>query len=778
MKSTEDKKMKSKKDKKVKVNKTKKFNMHFFRDAKIKNKLYMAFGFIIVFGLIAWLSVLAVTTHVATNVEYIKTRAIVPNELVNNMVINYENTKTYKYLAINSALANAPKDELTAYTAKARESYTAFSNDVDKYIEYYSQYDDESSMAAVETATKIQKSAVVYGEQLESALYYAENEKSGLAYEKNKSSKPISDAIEKMLYDQISANNIHSIESIDLIVKNIAMLTAMIVVMVSLLVLCCLVVAKVIATDLNKKISHLLKCMKHIADGNFSDSFALPYNDELGELSREVARTAGIIEDIVSDVHDFSVRQQEGYTKQFIDHSKYNGEYNKMVVELNDSFRGIFNDVQGFIDAINNLTDGDFDTEYEKHQNDKIVIDQAFDNIKDKFSAIGGEIDKMVSSLSVGDFTVHANSEDFDGQWKEIVEKLNVLIGCFKEPIDEARSVLNELSEGNLSAKVEGNYQGSFNEIKKSVNATSGIIKSIIDSMAYVLNEIAHKNLDLTFDTEFPGEYDTIKVSIQSILYELNKVLGEFKVGADEVATGGSQISSSSIHLSERATEQANSIEELNSSIADILEKTKSNTELSDKANKISVTSLSNANQGDEKMQQMVKAMDDISQSSSEIANIIKVIDDIAFQTNLLALNAAVEAARAGAHGKGFAVVAEEVRQLASRSSNAAKETNLLINKSITSVSLGSELATDTAEALNKIVNNVAEVSKLINSINESSNEQLTSIGGVSENLGLIENTVASVLAASEEGVSTAEELSSQSQVLNEYISEFKLNNK
>ena len=151
--------------------------------------------------------------------------------------------------------------------------------------------------------------------------------------------------------------------------------------------------------------------------------------------------------------------------------------------------------------------------------------------------------------------------------------------------------------------------------------------------------------------------------------------------------------------LSQGTTEQASSIEELTATITQIASQTRQNATSAGEANSLSAQARDNAKQGNSQMQRMIEAMNEISESSNSISKIIKVIDDIAFQTNILALNAAVEAARAGQHGKGFAVVAEEVRNLAARSAEAARETTLLIEGSIAKVGDGNEIADESAAA-------------------------------------------------------------------------------
>jgi len=217
------------------------------------------------------------------------------------------------------------------------------------------------------------------------------------------------------------------------------------------------------------------------------------------------------------------------------------------------------------------------------------------------------------------------------------------------------------------------------------------------------------------------------------------------------------------------------SIQELTASIAEIADQTKHNAVNANRANELATEVAKNADKGNYQMTEMQRSMVDINKSSDDISKIIKVIDDIAFQTNILALNAAVEAARAGQHGKGFAVVAEEVRTLAARSADAAKETTGLIEGSIGKVQEGTKIADETAAALDEIVAGIGQVTGLIGNIASSSNEQATSIAQINMGVEQVAHVVSQNSATAEQSAAASEELSGQSVLLKQMIDQFQL---
>jgi methyl-accepting chemotaxis protein len=303
----------------------------------------------------------------------------------------------------------------------------------------------------------------------------------------------------------------------------------------------------------------------------------------------------------------------------------------------------------------------------------------------------------------------------------------------------------------------------------------SYVISKPIKKMVTISEEIAKGNLDITIEYVSKDEIGVLANSFRNMLANLNEVMRNIGIASEQVATGARQVSDTSVMLSQGATEQASSIEELTASMEEIAAQTRQNAEHANEANSLASSVKGNAVQGNESMKEMQKAMEEINVSSNNIAKIIKVIDEIAFQTNILALNAAVEAARAGQHGKGFAVVAEEVRNLAARSADAAKETTVMIESAIKKVEGGTGIANQTANALNTIVSGVEKVANLVDFIAIASNEQALGIEQANQGIMQVSTVIQSNSTTSQESAAASEELTTQADLLKNQMERFKL---
>ncbi len=258
------------------------------------------------------------------------------------------------------------------------------------------------------------------------------------------------------------------------------------------------------------------------------------------------------------------------------------------------------------------------------------------------------------------------------------------------------------------------------------------------------------------------------------IIRSTNKVLiqvsGSLGAGADQTAAAANQVSGSSQTLAEGASEQAASLEETSASLEEISSMTKRNAESASKAKTLANQTRQAAETGAGSMAEMKRAMHGIKESSANIAKIVKTIDEIAFQTNILALNAAVEAARAGEAGAGFAVVAEEVRSLAQRSAQSAKETATKIEDSVTRSEAGVQISVKVAESFDEIVAKARQVDELVAEIASASNEQTQGIGQVTTAVSQMDKVTQTNAAGAEEAASASEELNAQAELMRESV--------
>ncbi len=249
-----------------------------------------------------------------------------------------------------------------------------------------------------------------------------------------------------------------------------------------------------------------------------------------------------------------------------------------------------------------------------------------------------------------------------------------------------------------------------------------------------------------------------------SISKPINRIIADLTEGAEQVNDASGQVASASQQMAQGASEQASSLEETSSSLEEMASMTRTNAQSAKDANELAGQASAAADSGDKTMNRLKEAMTGINDSSDKISKIIKVIEEIAFQTNLLALNAAVEAARAGEHGKGFAVVAEEVRTLAQRAGQAARETTELIEESVGRAREGADVSNAVGESLAAIVKDVTRVSELISGIDQASKEQAEGVEQINLAVSQLDKVTQQNASGAEEAASAAEQLSAQSE--------------
>jgi methyl-accepting chemotaxis protein len=329
--------------------------------------------------------------------------------------------------------------------------------------------------------------------------------------------------------------------------------------------------------------------------------------------------------------------------------------------------------------------------------------------------------------------------------------------------------------EGDVSIEIPGFFLARKDEVGDLARAVKGIQDhfQVIERLAGSL-----ANYDYSVEAKILSEKDTMGINLEHMIKEIGDAVHEINISAKQVATGSDEVSTAAQSLSNGSQEMAASLEQITATMHEISGQTKTNAVSAGQARDLAQASSKVAVEGQTIMHELIGAMDRITENSNEIQRVIKVVDDIAFQTNLLALNAAVEAARAGQHGKGFAVVAEEVRNLASRSAKAARETAELIAKSSQEIQRGDEIAAHTSGVFDTIVEQIKQTTDLVAGIATASNEQAQGVEQVSIGLHQIDGVTQSNSASAEESASAASEMNSMAKNLQALVAKFRLRDK
>jgi len=310
------------------------------------------------------------------------------------------------------------------------------------------------------------------------------------------------------------------------------------------------------------------------------------------------------------------------------------------------------------------------------------------------------------------------------------------------------------------------------------------VITLLVTRIVKPLEQIIHvldpeADIDLTFRLKINAkdEIGNLVLWLNRFIEKLHGLIVQVKESSETVASGSSQIAAGNQNLSQRSQEQASSIEETAATVEQMSSNIKANAENAQKANQLSRKASDDAVQGGKVVNKTIEQMKAVSESSKKIADIINVVNEIAFQTNLLALNAAVEAARAGEQGRGFAIVAGEVRNLAGRSAEAAKEIQSLIKDSVEKVAIGNKLVEETGNTLKNIISSIEDVAQTVSEISAASQEQSSGIDQVNKSIAVMDEVVQQNASLVEEAAATSENLSGEASDLQKLTASFIINN-
>ena len=301
------------------------------------------------------------------------------------------------------------------------------------------------------------------------------------------------------------------------------------------------------------------------------------------------------------------------------------------------------------------------------------------------------------------------------------------------------------------------------------------MVRTIVGEFTRHAREMSAGNLTTEIRISGSAESTAALRALKTLQEEMRKTIGSIRSGSHEVSTASTEIATGNQDLSQRTEQTASNLQQTASSLSQLTGNVRQSADAAAQANQLASSATQVARRGGQVVSQVVSTMEEINSSSKKIADIIGVIDGIAFQTNILALNAAVEAARAGEQGRGFAVVAGEVRSLAQRSAEAAKEIKSLIGTSVDKVETGSKLVQDAGSTMDEIVASVQRVTDIIGEISAAALEQSQGIGQVNEAVTRLDQMTQQNAALVEESAAAAESLKDQAHRMTTVVAGYRL---
>jgi methyl-accepting chemotaxis protein len=564
------------------------------------------------------------------------------------------------------------------------------------------------------------------------------------------------------------------------------------------------------------------KYVDDISKGNIPSKITDTYNGDFNTLKNNLNKCIDAVNALVADAGLLSKAAVDGKLATRADASKHEGDFRKIVQGVDDCLDAVIGPLNVAADYVDKISKGNIPPKItDKYNGDFNTLKNNLNTCIDAVNALVADAGLLSVAAVEGKLATRADAAKHQGDFRKIVQGVDDCLDAVIGPLNVAAKYVDDISKGNMPAKITDNYNGDFNTIKNNLNqcidAVNNLVKDAntlaqagvdgrlqtradaskhngdfrrivegvnmtLDAVIIPINEaqavmekVAARDMTARVKGDYKGDLDKIKQAINSAVDNLDTALTQVAEATDQVSSASQQISSGSQSLAQGANEQASSLEEVSSSLEEMASMTKQNAENSNQAKNLAGEANKNADIGAESMAKMSDAINKIKDSSDQTAKIVKTIDEIAMQTNLLALNAAVEAARAGEAGRGFAVVAEEVRNLAQRSAQAAKNTADMISESVKNAEGGVKIAAEVTKSFESITVGVKKVNDLIAEIAAASGEQSQGIEQVNTAVAQMDKVTQQNAANSEESASAAEELSSQSEELAGMVAQFAL---
>ncbi|KUJ73979.1 hypothetical protein AVO42_00735 [Thiomicrospira sp. XS5] len=393
----------------------------------------------------------------------------------------------------------------------------------------------------------------------------------------------------------------------------------------------------------------------------------------------------------------------------------------------------------------------------------------------DIIDQVMNELSGVMQAMRDGRFDVSLSNQG-EGEYRKMMDNAQQAMSETNSIITEINAVMEHMRQGEFQHRVQVSASGDLDSLKQRINESLSTLDEAVSDITRVVVAQSEGDLTQTIDAEYQGDLMRLKNAVNQSLQKLSDIVSQSIITSQVVNTASEEVAKGALDLSSRVQEQAAAIEQTSATMDEMNSAVQNNTDNSQQAASVAQKVQTESEQASKVMQQTITAMNTIQESSHKISEIVTLIDSIAFQTNLLALNAAVEAARAGDHGRGFAVVAGEVRALAQKSADAAKEINSLITESVQRIDEGTHLAGESGEVIGNITQMINEMSLMINQIAQASTEQAQGVEQVHKAIGEIDATTQQNAALVEETSAAAESMSEQATDLSHNMAFFKTN--
>ena len=485
-----------------------------------------------------------------------------------------------------------------------------------------------------------------------------------------------------------------------------------------------------IGRSMTGPLARAVQLAERLSKGELDQEFRLGGRDELTQLGEAMASVRQSVQAAIGAQLQMAEQHEAGAIRYRMDASAFPGDFGRMVQATNHLVESHVQVQLLMAEVMQRYAIGDLSRDLPEYPGEKGTLTRTLAAVKQSLMAINAQIDELARAARAGDFSMRGDAAAFQYQFKTMVEHLNGMMASSQASIADVSDVLRAISHGDLTARMEGEYDGVFARMRDDANTTTAQLTGIVRGI---------------------------------------------QVAADSINNAAQELAAGNNDLSRRTEQQAANLEEAAASMEELTSTVRQNAELARQADSEAHAAGAAVRETEQAMAQMASVMGEIDQSSARISEISTVIDGIAFQTNILALNAAVEAARAGEQGRGFAVVASEVRTLAQRAGVAAKEIKELIEDAASKVKSGLAVTVESEAAIARVAQASSRTTQLMSDIAAASKEQAAGIEQVNQVVVQMDQVTQQNAALVEEATAASRALEEQAHALTTSVAVFQL---